>query len=106
MAKRKQRGKKLTKHLVRPPKCKPIRNVTSTSTNAEDPPNKKQKVKMINETNQQSNSNKNNNKKKRQFSSMAESLALIKVYHTLNKRLEQNARDETIMDEKEREKRA
>ena len=39
------------------------------------------------------------------FASTAESLALIRAYHTLNKRLEQIARDDTLVDAAERERR-
>jgi len=41
-------------------------------------------------------------KKNEQFSSTAESLEVIKSYHTLNKRLEQNARDDTIEEDERR----
>ena len=47
----------------------------------------------------------NQTKRKESFSSTAESLAVISKFHTLNKRLEQNERDDTISD-KQRQRNA
>jgi len=100
MAKRKQRGRKLTNPLVRPPKCN-SRKLTSSNTEESS-----KKHKANNHSSHKNGNSRSDGKKKKQFSTTAESLALIRAYHTLNKRLEQNARDDTISNEDERERKA
>jgi len=63
------------------------------------PPKTQTKKYLSKKSNDQKKKSNDQKKKNIYFSSTAESLTLIKAYHTLNKRLEQNERDDTITDE-------
>mmetsp|Transcript_23531 Transcript_23531/g.50984 ORF Transcript_23531/g.50984 Transcript_23531/m.50984 type:complete len:393 (-) Transcript_23531:89-1267(-) len=100
--KKKKQNKRKPMPLVRPPSAANKPNKKRRSSSHEADSGKKEEDGKNN-----NNNNNNNKKKKKHFSSTAESLALIKAYHTLNKRLEQNARDEALAgNEVERERRA
>ena len=87
MTKKRKRGKKRPVPLVAPPSIS-IKKTLLADRQSNNNNN--------NNTNSNTNSGNTNSKSQQQhlFSNTSESLKLIQEYHTLNKRLEQNARDD------------